>query len=163
MDNDLRNFCLNVKDFLERKWSPPNPDLSLASKNEFISMLNDFPYIDVNFRETKAYNVDEPDINEGYLTYSSQMLRSSLNTDAAIVYTLRDILMTQLDEYIQLIDDGEEDIQDSENTTWLNICLQNIVAVYNVANAAVGGRKRKSRKKRLTKKSRKSGKKSRKH
>lgn len=162
MNNDIIDFIENARQFISDNLSYPNPILTKSAKNNLFNLIREFPFQTVNFRANNAENVNENDPEHGYVQYSTEELRSSLrslNDEDNIIYNLTDALKDQLNEYENAIDD-EANIEDLENTVWLNTALQSIVAIYNVATtAAGGGKKRKSRKK----SHRKSHKKTRKH
>jgi len=171
MNNELIDFIANTQQFVLDNLQHPNPTLTTSAKNNLFNLIKEFPYNNVDLRAITAENVDKMDADNGYLQYSTQELRDalmSLNDPNNIIYNLTKTLEGQLDEYADVMED-EENMEDTENTAWLNVALQAIVAIYNVAvpNAA-GGRKRKSAKKsrksaKKSLKSHKSHKKSRKH
>ena len=160
--NDLANSGKAMIEFVESKLTFPNAVLSAENRNEYINLLAGFRYSRVNVRAMDAYNVDEAD-DDGYLRYSTDDLREALrnvnNDEDNLVHTLVQQMKQQVTDYIEFIENGEFD-EDMENNAWLSVTLQNIAAVFNVANAAAGGKKaRKSKKAKKTKKASKKAKK----
>jgi hypothetical protein len=157
MNNKIMDFLGNAKQFVADNLTHPNPTLTKGAKNNLFNLIREFPYKKVNFRANSAENVNEEDPAHGYVQYSTEQLRTalrSLNERNNIIYKLASALTNQLEEYENLMDD-EEDLEELENTDWLNTSLESIVAVYNVATAAAGGRKKRKSKKKTHKKSRK--------
>lgn len=141
--NDLANSGKAMIEFIESKLTFPNSDLSAENRNEYINLLAGFRYSRVDTNATDAYNVDEAD-DDGYLRYSTDDLREALqnvnNDEDNLVHTLVEQMKQQVKEYIEFLENGEFD-GDMENNAWLSITLQNIAAIFNVANAAAGGKK----------------------
>jgi len=158
--NDLANSGKAMLEFIERKLTFPNADLSAENRNEYVNLLAGFRYSRVDVNATDAYNVDEVD-DDGYLRYSSDDLREALqnvnNDEDNLIHTLIEQMKQQVKEYVDFIEEGEFD-GDMENNAWLSITLQNIAAVFNIANAAAGGKKadKKSKSVKKSKKSKKS-------
>jgi hypothetical protein len=141
--NDLANSGKAMLEFIERKLTFPNAVLSAENRNEYVNLLAGFRYSRVDVNATDAYNVDEAD-DDGYLRYSADDLREALqnvnNDEDNLIHTLIEQMKQQVKEYIEFIEEGEFD-GDMENNAWLSITLQNIAAIFNVANAAAGGKK----------------------
>ena len=158
--NDLANSGKAMIEFVESKLTFPNADLSAENRNEYINLLAGFRYSRVDANATDAYNVDEAD-DDGYLRYSTDDLREALqnvnNDEDNLVHTLVEQMKQQVKDYIEFLEKGEFD-GDMENNAWLSITLQNIAAIFNVGNAAAGGKK--ARKSKSAKKSKKVSKKS---
>ena len=155
--NNLKNSAKEMLEFIESKLTFPNIELNAANKLQYLALLNGFSYSRVDANATDAYNIDEAD-DDGYLRYSTEKIREAIqnvnNDEDTIIYTLIEQVKQQIKEYIEFLENGEFD-EDMENNAWLSVTLQNIAAVFNVANAAAGGKKTKK-----TKKSRKTAKKS---
>ena len=152
--NDLANSGKAMLDFIERKLTFPNAVLSAENRNEYVNLLEGFRYSRVDVNATDAYNVDEAD-DDGYLRYSADDLREALqnvnNDEDNLIHTLIEQMKQQVKEYVVFIEKGEFD-GDMENNAWLSVTLQNIAAIFNLANAAAGGKKAtKSKSKKVTK------------
>lgn len=145
--NDLANSGKAMLDFIERKLTFPNAVLSAENRNEYVNLLAGFRYSRVDVNATDAYNVDEAD-DDGYLRYSADDLREALqnvnNDEDNLLHTLIEQMKQQVKEYVTFIEKGEFD-GDMENNAWLSVTLQNIAAVFNLANAAAGGKKSKTK------------------
>jgi len=146
----------------------PGANLGMEQKDQFIHLLNRFPYHRVRMNATSAFNLEDDDNGEA-IEYTANRLRAEVNdlaNEDGLVITLIDQLKSQINNYKTMLTDDIEH-PSVAHTQELNQGLQNIVALFNIANAAAGGRKksRKSAKKsrKSAKKSRKSAKKSRKH
>jgi hypothetical protein len=141
--NDLANSGKAMLDFIESNLTFPNAVLSAENRNEYVNLLAGFRYSRVNVNATDAYNVDEAD-DDGYLRYSSDDLREALqnvnNDEDNLIHTLIEQMKQQVKDYIEFLENGEFDV-DMENNAWLSVTLQNIAAVFNLANAAAGGKK----------------------
>ncbi len=152
--NDLANSGKAMIEFIENKLTFPNAVLSAENRNEYVNLLAGFRYSRVDVNATDAYNVDEAD-DDGYLRYSADDLREALqnvnNDEDNLIHTLVEQTKQQVKDYIEFLENGEFD-GDMENNAWLSVTLQNIAAIFNVANAAAGGKKATKK----TKKSKKS-------
>lgn len=141
--NDLANSGKAMIEFVENKLTFPNAVLSAENRNEYVNLLAGFRYSRVDVNATDAYNVDEAD-DDGYLRYSTDDLREALqnvnNDEDNLIHTLIEQMKQQVKEYVAFIENGEFD-GDMENNAWLSVTLQNIAAVFNLANAAAGGKK----------------------
>lgn len=141
--NDLANSGKAMLDFIENKLTFPNAVLSAENRNEYVNLLAGFRYSRVDVNATDAYNVDEAD-DDGYLRYSADDLREALqnvnNDEDNLIHTLIEQMKQQVKEYVAFIEKGEFD-GDMENNAWLSVTLQNIAAIFNIANAAAGGKK----------------------
>ena len=141
--NDLANSGKGMIEFVESNLTFPNAVLSAENRNEYVNLLAGFRYSRVDVNATDAYNVDEVD-DDGYLRYSTDDLREALqnvnNDEDNIIHTLIEQMKQQVKEYVAFIENGEFD-GDMENNAWLSVTLQNIAAIFNVANAAAGGKK----------------------
>ena len=141
--NDLANSGKAMIEFIENKLTFPNAVLSAENRNEYVNLLVGFRYSRVDVNATDAYNVDEAD-DDGYLRYSADDLREALqnmnNDEDNLIHTLVEQTKQQVKDYIEFLENGEFD-GDMENNAWLSVTLQNIAAVFNLANAAAGGKK----------------------
>ena len=141
--NDLANSGKAMIEFIENKLTFPNAVLSAENRNEYVNLLVGFRYSRVDVNATDAYNVDEAD-DDGYLRYSADDLREALqnmnNDEDNLIHTLVEQTKQQVKDYIEFLENGEFD-GDMENNAWLSVTLQNIAAIFNVANAAAGGKK----------------------
>ena len=117
--------------------------MSAENRNEYVNLLAGFRYSRVDVNATDAYNIDDAD-DDGYLRYSAHDLREALqnvnNDEDNLIHTLVEQTKQQVKDYIEFLENGEFD-GDMENNAWLSVTLQNIAAIFNVANAAAGGKK----------------------
>ena len=146
-------------------------DFNIQNMTTFLRIIDEFTFKNVDLNSKIAYNIDDivevdDDVYEA-VSISTETLRNSLNNlddDDNIIHTLVTMLRDEVSELSKIVkmykhdaDFEPEQLADRNFNTLLN----NIIAIFNVANAAAGGSK-KSRKsaKKSAKKSRKSTKKS---
>ena len=159
----MENAGNEMLNFIDENLTYPNANFSQENKVEFIRILDGFPFKNVNLNETVVYDIEDVDEDYGAQEYDDSYIRKRLaklhesyNLIHRLVSMLRHAVKGYTDTIHSRVFDG--DVVESVHHRDLNILLNNLIAVFNVANAAAGGRKRKSRK--SAKKSRKSAKKS---
>ena len=166
MEADLANIAQTMINFLNENIAPGRqPDYGADKRNTFVSIIVEFPHQHVSYDvvSTPIYPRNELEV----------AIINSINAmfdENNPIVLLANELKNQLENYKNDVLSGKPSEQAFTNQ--LNISMQNIVAVYNVAseNMMHGGKRkykkyRKSHKKsrKSHKKSRKSHKKSRKH
>jgi hypothetical protein len=155
--------------FINDNLTYPNPNFEKMDR--FLELLESFT-LRRNIDMDAVNAINPEDVRETlYSTEDIEAGLGQLNDDDNLIYNLSNMLKEELESYITNL--NPERFDGDAHSQNLDVALQNIVAVFNVANpdnnnnAMAGGRKRRSRKsakklRKSTKKSRKSAKKSRK-
>jgi hypothetical protein len=148
--------------FINDNLTYPNPNFEKMDR--FLELLESFT-LRRNIDMDAVIAINPEDVRE--TLYSTEAIHEGLkqlNDDDNLIYNLSNMLKEELELYIRNL--NPERFDGDAHSQNLDVALQNIVAVFNLANpdnnnnAMAGGRKRRSRK--SAKKSRKSAKKSRK-
>jgi hypothetical protein len=163
--NNLLTSGNNMLRFVNDNLTYPNANVGANEKKTFLELLDSFSlkgHIQMDVvtaadPEVRDLIFEKEDIETGL-----EKLNDPEHKDDSLVYNLSDMLQKELNPYIKKLQNAQGDDYDFHSDD-LDLALQNIVALFNVAipnnNVAAGGAK-KSRK--SAKKSRKSAKKSRK-
>jgi hypothetical protein len=142
-------------------------DFNMENMNTFLRIIDEFTFKNVDLNSKIAYNIDDivevdDDVYEA-ATIPTETLKNSLNNlddDDNIIHTLVTMLrdkVSKLSEIVKMYKHNADFEPEQLADRNFNTLLNNIIAIFNAANAAAGGSKKSH------KKSRKSHKKSRKH
>lgn len=146
--NDAANNGIMTIEFIKDKLSYPNASFSKVNQSEFIELLNGFPYGNVDINNVIVYDLNDIDEDGAYVFSKDRIFDAltKLDDEDNIIYSVLNNAVDHINTYVEVIKSGVFDADEpaSAHTQNLNIVLENIIAIFNIANEHVGGKKKKA-------------------